>query len=67
FFGFHLHIHCLSPVAVIQDNLSKSTFPPAIIAPIFLPRNRSGFFRIAADGTVQIGGVNPKQQDYIHD
>jgi len=52
---------------VIQGNLSKSTFPPAIVTSIFLPRNKSGFFRIAADGAAQIGGVNPKQQDYIQD
>ena len=57
----------LSPVALIQGNLSKSTFPPAIVTPIFLPRNKSGFFRIAADGTAQIGGVNPNQHDYIQD
>jgi hypothetical protein len=52
---------------VTQGNSSKSTFPPAVIAPIFLPRNRTGFLRIAADGTAQIGGVNPKQQIYIQD
>jgi hypothetical protein len=52
---------------VIQGNLSKSTFPPAIIAPTFFPRNRSGFVGVAADGTAQIGGVNQKQQHYIQD
>jgi hypothetical protein len=52
-------------VPLIQSNLSKSTFPLAVITPIFLPRNRSGLFRIAADGTAQISGVNPKQQYYI--
>jgi hypothetical protein len=37
------------------------------MAPIFLPRSGSEFFRVAADGTAQIGGVNPNQHDYIQD